>query len=301
MPTRPARPAPDPSEALAALGFSPLEAEVYAFLARHSPATGYRVAQALGKPVGNIYKAIESLETRGAVVTSEDEGNRLARAAPPGDLLNAARRRLDQIAPALDTLGEDADGEPDDLLYRVSDREGTLQRARALLKDATSFALAIVTPRLVDEIASDLVRAAARVRVAVKVFAPVDLPGVEVVVDPRGEDAVARAPGEYLGVIADGRCFLNALFDERGDGLRTGHTTANPLLNWTYYTGISSDILLAAVRQAIARGASLDELRDALRLLSRFESPTSGGKDLLIRRYRTPSQSTRGRPRATPD
>lgn len=293
---------PPPSslrDALAALGLTPMEAEVYAFLVRHSPATGYRVAQALGKPVGNIYKAIESLETRGAVVTSEDEGNRLARAVPPGDLLDAARRRLDQIAPALDALGEDAEREPDDLLYRVSEREGALQRARAMLKDATSFALAIVTPRVVDEIADDLVRAAARVRVAVKVYAPVDLPGVEVVVDPRGEGAVARAPGEYLGVIADGRCFLNALFDERGDGLRTAHTTSNPLLNWGFYTGFASDIVLAAVRQALARGASAQELAETLRVLSRFESPSSAGKDLLIRRYRSPSQSSRGRPRSS--
>lgn len=292
-------PASSLADALAALGLTPLEAEVYAFLARHSPATGYRVAQALGKPVGNIYKAIESLESRGAVVTSEDEGNRLARAVPPGDLLDAARRRLDQIAPALETLSEDEEAEPDDLLYRLSDREGTMQRARAMLKDARSFALAIVTPRLLDDLADDLARAATRVRVATKVYAPVDLPGVEVVLDPRGEGAVARAPGEYLGLIVDGRCLLNALFDERGDALRTAHTTANPLLNWAFYTGISSDIVLAAVKQALARGASAQEITETMRLLSRFESPTSGGKDLLIRRYRSPSQSSRGRPRSS--
>lgn len=292
-------PASSLADALAALGLTPLEAEVYAFLARHSPATGYRVAQALGKPVGNIYKAIESLESRGAVVTSEDEGNRLARAVPPGDLLDAARRRLDQIAPALEALAEDDEAEPDDLLYRVSDREGALQRARSMLHGAGSFAVAIVTPRLVGELAGDFVRAAERVRVAVKVFAPVDLPGVEVVVDPRGEDAVAHAPGEYLGVVADGRCLLNALFDERADGLRTAHTTSNPLLNWGYYTGFASDIVLAAVRQALARGATSQELTETLRMLSRFESPTSAGKDLLIRRYRSPSQSSRGRPRSS--
>lgn len=292
-------PASSLADALAALGLTPLEAEVYAFLARHSPATGYRVAQALGKPVGNIYKAIESLESRGAVVTSEDEGNRLARAVPPGDLLDAARRRLDQIAPALETLSEDEEAEPDDLLYRLSDREGTMQRARAMLRDARSFALAIVTPRLLDDLADDLARAATRVRVATKVYAPVDLPGVEVVLDPRGEGAVARAPGEYLGLIVDGRCLLNALFDERGDALRTAHTTANPLLNWAFYTGISSDIVLAAVKQALARGASAQEIAETMRLLSRFESPTSAGKDLLIRRYRSPSQSSRGRPRSS--
>jgi sugar-specific transcriptional regulator TrmB len=45
--------------------FSGLEAEIYTFLLRDSPATGYRVAQALGKPVANTYKAIESLQNKG--------------------------------------------------------------------------------------------------------------------------------------------------------------------------------------------------------------------------------------------
>ena len=40
------------------LGLTPLEAEVYRFLLGAPGSTGYRIAQATGKPVGNSYKAI---------------------------------------------------------------------------------------------------------------------------------------------------------------------------------------------------------------------------------------------------
>ena len=58
----------DGTQSLMALGFTGLEAEIYAFLLGQSSVTGYRVAQALGKPAANTYKAIESLERKEAVL-----------------------------------------------------------------------------------------------------------------------------------------------------------------------------------------------------------------------------------------
>src|SRR4051794_30795350 len=72
--------------ALASFGFTDLEAEVYVFLLRESPATAYRVAQAIGKPVANTYKAVESLQAKGAVVV-EEGASRMCRAVPAGELL----------------------------------------------------------------------------------------------------------------------------------------------------------------------------------------------------------------------
>ncbi len=48
-------------EELVALGFTESEARVYCELLRGSPATGYRLAQALGKAPPAIYKALASL------------------------------------------------------------------------------------------------------------------------------------------------------------------------------------------------------------------------------------------------
>ncbi len=80
-------------EALVSLGFTALESEIYTFLLQESPVTGYRVAQALGKPTANTYKAIESLALKGAVIVAEG-AQRHCRAVPAQELLNRLDRRF---------------------------------------------------------------------------------------------------------------------------------------------------------------------------------------------------------------
>src|SRR5262249_42168099 len=79
--------------ALADLGFTALEAEIYLLLLAESPATGYRIAQRLAKPTANVYKGLESLEQKGAVLVGEGAG-RLARAIEPDELLAQVERRF---------------------------------------------------------------------------------------------------------------------------------------------------------------------------------------------------------------
>ena len=78
-------------QALQTLGFSALEASIYSFLLTESTATGYRIAQALGKPVANTYKGIQALQAKGAVLV-EDGSTRLCRAVPPDELMGQMER-----------------------------------------------------------------------------------------------------------------------------------------------------------------------------------------------------------------
>lgn len=55
-------------EALSQLGLNQLEAEIYRFLISENPASGYRVSQGISKPTANVYKALESLLKKGAVL-----------------------------------------------------------------------------------------------------------------------------------------------------------------------------------------------------------------------------------------
>src|SRR3954454_24931874 len=93
--------------ALVGLGFTGLEAEIYTALLAESPVTGYRVAQAIGKPAANVYKAIASLEAKGAVLV-DDGASRVCRAVPPDELLARLERgfaeRKAQAASALARL-----------------------------------------------------------------------------------------------------------------------------------------------------------------------------------------------------
>ena len=86
------------------LGFNDLEAEVYMFLLPSEPITAYRIGRAIGRPTANVYKAVESLARRGAVVIEEGE-QRTCRAVPVVDLTKqlerAFRESLDRAKGAL--------------------------------------------------------------------------------------------------------------------------------------------------------------------------------------------------------
>lgn len=273
---------------MAALGLTPLECDVYRFLLAEPGCTGYRAAQALGKPVGNIYKAIEGLEEKGAAATSDDDGNRTALATPPEEWLRARRSAFESACTAASEALADIEVEEpaDEACYRLISREQVVERWNAMLERCTQFAIATIAPALVGELAPALQRAAARVPVAVKVFAPVAIAKVEVVVDPRGLAAVESGPGSWVVLSADGRESLVVLLDPEGRTVNLASWTRHPMWAWSHYTGMSSDLLLCAVRTLVARGAGAARIAQELARLRPFECETSAGKSAMRRRYR---------------
>ncbi|TWT40600.1 Sugar-specific transcriptional regulator TrmB [Phycisphaerae bacterium RAS1] len=268
---------------------------MYAFLLQEGPATGYRIAQAIGRPVGNVYKAVEALEAKGAVLSAQDADTRVTRAVPIAELLARLERKAAAsraaAAIALADLSSDA---IDDRVYQIQSRDQLLERCRRMLAAAEQFVLTSACPAPLGALADDLVATAARgVAVGVKAFEPAALPGVELVIDPRGLSALTTGPGQWLYLTVDGREFVHALLSDDGTTLQNAVWSASPLMAWTFFTGISSDFVLAALRRALAAGASAGELRELSARMQRFESPTSVGKLALIRHYRTPGRAGR--------
>lgn len=209
--------------ALQGLGFSEIEALVYAHLLAHPPTTGYRVSHAIGKPVANTYKAITELARRGAVQI-DDGDNRQVRATPVEELLaqmdRQARERRGAAALALADL---ASSGTDDRVYSLHAVPQVLERARAMIERAGHILLADLTPRPFAELRHALEEAAARgVAVSAKIYeapppppppaarkrrrAPVDLVPA---VDP--SRVRETWPGEQLTLVADAREHLLAL------------------------------------------------------------------------------------------
>lgn len=278
----------DRSQPLVHLGFTGLEADVYAFLIRESPATGYRIAQALGRPVGSIYKAVEGLEAKGAILTTDDGENRLARAVPIAEMLDRLEHEFQtRRQAAADAFVASADVEDDERVYQLHSREQFYARCRAMLARARAFALLSIGPTPLQELSADLAATTARgVAVGVKAFAPCEVPGAEMVLDPRGMTAIENGPGQWMSLTIDGAEFTLALFTPDGASLHQATWSASAFLSWLFFTGLSSDFVLAAIKTALANGADADGLRALLARLTPFESPRSLGKLALNRRYR---------------
>ena len=284
--TVPSRPPDPPSacvDALVALGFAGLEAEVYTHLVASSPQTGYGVAKALGKPVANTYKALESLHGRGAILVEEGERRR-CRAVPPDELLRQVERgfagRTQAAAAAFAGLKSVAG---DDRVYTLQSRPQVIERARTMLSEARRVALVDAFPAALELVREPLLDAHGRgVEVAVKTYGPVDLPVPLLHVDPGGAHVIARWPGTWLNLVTDGACHLLALLAPDGRSVHHAVYSASAYTSWVYHSSLAAEILLASVETAIEAG---DDPRPVFELHERLAARDAPGYLELSRRF----------------
>jgi HTH-type transcriptional regulator, sugar sensing transcriptional regulator len=283
------------AHALENLGFSEIESLIYCFLLKESPATGYRISHAIGKPTANTYKAIAALAQRGAIVVDDAE-NRLCRAVPPAELLDrldrdfGARRKqaesqLAKIRPATN----------DDRVYQLTDVDQVLERARTMLSGAKVIALLDAFPKIFAQIAPHLEEAARRgVTVAVRSYEPVKLKGVTILVPTDAQRLLNLWPGEQLNIVVDAEQYMLAVLAKDTQSVHQAIWSNSTLLACFQHNGLSSELILteAQQRKGDAPLSPMEKLS-----LTRSNSP---GFARLLERYSEPAAaSAKGRRKAT--
>lgn len=246
------------TRALQDLGFTALEAQVYAFLLGHAPATGYRISHAIGKATANTYKALAALADQGAVLLDEGGGG-AARAVPPGELLARLERRArEQREAAAAALADLAPAADDDRVYALRDVDQVLERARAMLARARQIALADLFPAVLDALRPDLAECAGRgVAVTVRAYAPAEL-GAALVISGGGKGAPGRWPGQQLSLVVDGGEHLLALLSPDLGQVHQAVWSGSAFLSCLHHNHLAMELLVAARGDAGAAACGLD-------------------------------------------
>lgn len=227
------------------LGFTEIEARAYCELVRGGPATGYRLAKAIGKAPTNTYQALESLAQKGAAVVDDGEA-RTWRAAPPGELVAGLKAAFERRgAAALTALSEIDRPTIDARLYALKTREQVLAKARAMIAAARTVILFDLFPEPFEALRPDLERAAARgVIVAGLTYAPTDTT-LRTVITGSAAAAAAHWPGQQVTLAADGCEHLVALLAHTGDRVIQGLWSDSAYLACLQHSALSSEIRLS--------------------------------------------------------
>jgi hypothetical protein len=256
--------APPPVDALIALGFTETEALVYCELLQVSPATGYRLAQAVGKAPANTYQALSALVQKGAAMVDES-GGKSFRATPPEELLAAmagafeSRRRA--AAEALERLARPGE---DDRIYQLKSADQVMQRARAMIEGAREIVLFDLFPEPLEALRPALERAAAQgVTVAGTSYGEMaDAPAPFVLT--RGPDYVLRRwPGRQVSLVADAREQLNALMSRDGATVLHGVWSDSAWLACSQHNSLACEVRLASLPEGAVPLPQLSLIRSA--------------------------------------
>jgi HTH-type transcriptional regulator, sugar sensing transcriptional regulator len=274
-------------EALTELGFTRLEAEVYAVLVEESPMTAYRAAQALGKAAANVYKAVESLARKGAVLVDDGE-TRVLRAVAPSELFARVEHDFKRTRAKAERALERLHGpEGDDRVYQLRSREQVLERAETMLQNAQQLVAIDLFPEPLDDLREAIGGAVQRgVKVLMQVYEPTELPGVQLVLAPRAEALRAAWPAQWLNLVCDAREHMLSLSRSNRGEVVQAVWSGSAYLSVLYYSGLVAELEKAALLSLIEAGASATRLRkevDAWAWLSTSGSELRGVAALQAR------------------
>lgn len=273
-------------EILKTLGFNELEAAAYTFLVENSPVTAYRVAQGIGKPVANTYKAVESLKEKGAVLIDETS-NKLCRAVPPQELLqkleNQFRRKHQKAEKVLSRLCP-ADG--DDGIYTLSTPDEVFNTCAAMLDRAEEVVLIDTFPRLLEQIKDQLEEVAGQgVHVIAQGYIPMEIKGIDYVINNQASSASERWKGQWLCVMVDGAEYLFAYLSEDGKRVHQAIWSGSTFLAWLEHGNLVDAMLSSELERLIQQNAPRKEMLKAIERKNKWKHPNTKGYQKLRARF----------------
>lgn len=217
------------------LGFNSLEADIYLTLLREPGITGYRVAQLLGKPVPNTYKALDTLAGKGAVVVDDSGRSRSYSALPIGEVIDQMVISLRATRISLEASMRDLGGHPpEEGVFRLQNVPQVYSRAVSILGSAKKSVIVDAYHTPLSRIRTAVEEAASRgVRCLVHAHqADTVLEGCEVI-----ESCRTEIPGEWLVVLADGREYLIAVISSDEKRVYQAVWSRNPFISPCIYQG----------------------------------------------------------------
>ncbi len=249
-------------KSLIELGLTALESEVYAYLVANSPASGYKVAKGIAKPAANVYKAIESLQAKGALLV-EDSQTRLCRAVPAAELLAGLERRFKDLRSQAEVeLGRLQVSPCDQRVYQLHTTEQVLTRFGHMLAGCKRVAMLDLFPLAVERLRPEIAEAAGRgVKVTAKVYEPVEIPGVVIAVAPYGPVVLRKWPGQWTNGVVDGREYLVAYLSADGSTVNQAMWSSSPVLSMIYYQGFVRELAMDAIGAELEQGADVSAIR----------------------------------------
>jgi len=193
-------------------GLSGLEAEVYLAVLGEPDSTGYRISQVLGKPAPNIYKALDSLVTKSAVLADEGSRSRTFTAVPIREQIIQRSRRLDELGMDIE-MGLKNIYRPDseEGIYKLNSVHQVIAKAQEMINQSFDSIVADADNGPMMKLAEHFQASAERgVKVLLHGRDPIDIPGCEFI-----SSVTEGWKGDMLVLITDSREYLIA-FMSRG-------------------------------------------------------------------------------------
>ena len=238
-------------EILLELGLNRLEAEVYLFLLTNEPSTAYRIGKGLNKPTANVYKAIESLAIKGAVLV-EDNKNRVCKAVSVNEFLNQYEKSIvAKTADARLELNQLEVQSPDERSYSLESVSLVFERFEQMMERCTTIAVIDAFPLTLERVVHSIEKAIARgISVYIESYQPISIPGADIANVTVGKQTLQHWQSQQLNLVIDGEEHLIALMDNKLKKVKQAVWSSNTYVSCMLHAGFLREQTVIKIMEA---------------------------------------------------
>jgi len=273
-------------ELLLAVGLNDLEADVYMLLLNEESLTGYKIGKLLHKPTANVYKAIDSLALKGALLL-EDKQKGLCKAVPAHDFfatIEAGLIRKTQEAKRTFTPASKAIY--DEKSYQIQSLELVLEKCRQMLQHCQKIVVIDIFPQplayLLPEIQACVQRG---IEVYLQVYEPIVIPGAQVAFPQFYPKVLTYWKSHQLNLITDGKEYVLALFNENMTEVLQATWSRNLYLACMLHKGFSNEYTITKINEITAETNAAEQIAFILEKQSKLSSGQVPGVLELLQRF----------------
>lgn len=230
------------------LGLNQLEAEVYLALLPEEPMTAYRIGKLIGKPTANVYKAIDVLARKGAVIIEEGK-NRKCKAVKVeifvAQLKSDFEKKAIKAAKALTNIQKET---YDEHIYQIQSVPLAIEQAKEMLRNAQQIVVIDVFPKPLQLILPEIRNAINRgVEVFIETYQPIEIRGAYIAIPTQWKRTLNYWNSQQLNLVVDGKEYIAALFSNDLENIYQANWSCNLYLACLMHSGRMSEHRLVSL------------------------------------------------------
>jgi len=273
-------------ETLLSVGLNDLEAEVYLALLHEELLTGYKIGKLLGKPTANVYKALDSLAKKGAIMI-EDQEKGLCKAVPASEffaIIEAELKRKTQEAKTL--FSQPAKESYDEKTYQLRSVDLVLEKCRQMLASCKRLAVIDVFPEPLKVLLPAIQEAVSRrVEVQLQVYEPVEIPGAHIILPQHVLNVLPYWKSQQLNMVVDGKEYVLALFNTALTEVYQATWSRNLYLSCLLHKGTTNEITISKIAAVLPEPNALELIKAIIQKQSLLSSGQVPGVEELLQRF----------------
>lgn len=271
---------------LLSMGLNDLEADIYILLLQEEALTGYKIGKMLGKPTANVYKAIDSLAKKGAVLI-EDKQTSHCRAVSIAEFCESVEAGIRRkTREAREIFNQPKNESYDEKSYQIQSVDLVLERSRQMLKSCKTLAVLDAFPKLVEVLLPDIRSAISRgIEVYLQVYQPVDVGGAQVVLIDIFSMVLEYWKSQQLNLVVDGKEHLLALLSDDLEEVYQATWSKNLYLSSMFHMGFSYHFTVARIRQIPEESDYKEQVQAILQQQSILSSGKIPGVEEMLNRF----------------